>query len=76
MKVGFPAQGGKYEWMWVTLDAWRGQSLVGHLESSPVLRKDLSKGSRVQITEAEIFDWVIVQSGDVLEGAYTEKLSA
>jgi uncharacterized protein YegJ (DUF2314 family) len=76
VKVGFPAQGGKYEWMWVTLDAWRGQSLVGHLESSPVLRKDLSKGSRVQITEAEIFDWVIVQSGDVLEGAYTEKLSA
>jgi uncharacterized protein YegJ (DUF2314 family)/tetratricopeptide (TPR) repeat protein len=76
VKVGFPAQGGKYEWMWVTLDAWRGQSLVGHLESSPVLRKDLSKGSRVQITEAEIFDWVIVQSGDVLEGAYTENLPA
>lgn len=75
VKVGFPTQGGSYEWMWVSLDAWRGQSIVGHLENTPVLRKDLAKGARVQITEGEIFDWVIASSGDVLKGGYTEHIS-
>lgn len=76
VKVGFPAQGGAYEWMWVTLDAWRGQSIVGFLENEPVLRKDLDKGSRVQITEGEIFDWVIADNDQVLEGGYTERITA
>jgi len=74
VKVGFPAQGGAYEWMWVSLTAWRGQFLVGRLENAPVLRKDLQKGSRVQVSEGEIFDWVISESGVVVEGAYTEQI--
>ncbi len=72
VKVGFPAQGGKYEWMWVSLDAWRGQSLVGYLENSPILRKDLHRGSRVHFSEGEIFDWVISRSGSVVKGCFTE----
>ncbi len=74
VKVGFPAQGDAYEWMWVSLVAWRGQALVGHLENTPVLRKDLHKGSRVQISEGEVFDWVITESGKVVGGAYTEQI--
>lgn len=62
--------------MWISLDAWRGQSIVGYLENTPVLRKDLAIGSRVQITEGEIFDWVITSSGDVLKGGYTERITA
>ena len=76
VKVGFPTQSGDYEWMWISLDAWRGQSIVGYLENTPVLRKDLEMGSRVQITEGEIFDWVITSSGDVLRGGYTERITA
>ncbi len=76
VKVGFPTQSGDYEWMWISLDAWRGQSIVGYLENTPVLRKDLAIGSRVQITEGEIFDWVITSSGDVLKGGYTERITA
>lgn len=74
VKVGFPAQGGAYEWMWVSLVAWRGQFLVGRLENTPVLRKDLQKGSRVQVSEGEVFDWVISESGEIVEGAYTEEI--
>jgi uncharacterized protein YegJ (DUF2314 family)/tetratricopeptide (TPR) repeat protein len=74
VKIGFPAQGGVHEWMWVSLDAWRGRSLVGYLENTPVLRKDLVKGSRVQISEGEIFDWVITRAGTVIDGAYTEEI--
>ncbi len=74
VKVGFPAQNGSYEWMWVSLDAWRGKSIVGFLENVPELRTDLEKGMRVQITEGEIFDWVISREGEVLNGAYTENV--
>ena len=76
VKVGFPAQGGEYEWMWVSLNAWSGGSLVGFLQNSPVLRKDLQKGSLVKLNDGDIFDWVIVNRGDVLGGAYTEKIVA
>lgn len=76
VKVGFPAPGGDYEWMWVSLTAWRGQFLVGNLENTPVLRKDLQKGSRVQVSEGEIFDWVISDSGKIVEGAYTEQIAS
>jgi len=76
VKVGFPAVGGKYEWMWVSLNAWRGESLEGRLQNSPILRKDLKKGARVHVTERQIFDWVIVRQGDVVKGAYTEALLA
>jgi uncharacterized protein YegJ (DUF2314 family) len=76
VKVGFPARDGSYEWMWITLDAWRGKSIVGFLENVPELRKDLEKGMRVQITEGEIFDWVISREGEVLNGAYTENVLA
>jgi uncharacterized protein YegJ (DUF2314 family)/tetratricopeptide (TPR) repeat protein len=76
VKVGFPAPGGDYEWMWVSLTAWRGQFLVGNLENTPVLRKDLGKGSRVQVSEGEIFDWVISESGKIVEGAYTEQIAS
>ncbi len=74
VKVGFPAYGGQYEWMWVSLDAWRGQSLVGFLENAPILRKDLHKGSKVRINEAEIFDWVIASGDNIVEGGYTEQV--
>jgi uncharacterized protein YegJ (DUF2314 family) len=72
VKVGFPTQGGKYEWMWVSLDAWRSGSIEGHLENTPILRTDLLRGTRVQVTERDIFDWAIAQGGSVVSGAYTE----
>ncbi|MCX5872822.1 MAG: DUF2314 domain-containing protein [Deltaproteobacteria bacterium] len=75
VKVGFPANGGQYEWMWVSLDAWTGKSLDGFLENAPVLRKDLQKGAKVSINEAEIFDWVIANGANILEGGFTEKVT-
>lgn len=74
VKVGFPAQEGQFEWMWVSLDVWRGNDLVGRLENSPVLRKDLRKGCRVQISVGQIFDWVISREGKLVKGPYTEHI--
>jgi tetratricopeptide (TPR) repeat protein/uncharacterized protein YegJ (DUF2314 family) len=75
VKVGFPAQNSQFEWMWVSLEAWRGSSMVGRLENVPVLRKDLRKGSRVHITEGQIFDWAISREGYLLKGPYTEHIT-
>ncbi|MFH0825630.1 MAG: DUF2314 domain-containing protein [Pseudomonadota bacterium] len=75
VKVGFPAQGGDFEWMWVTLEDWQGASIVGQLQNRPVLRRDLGLGARVQLHESEIFDWVISSRGAIVSGAYTEGLS-
>jgi len=76
VKVGFPVREDEYEWMWVTVDAWNGTSLAGRLENNPVLRKDLVKGCRVQLSEGEIFDWVIASEGHILEGAFTEQIAS
>ncbi|MFH0959338.1 MAG: DUF2314 domain-containing protein [Pseudomonadota bacterium] len=75
VKVGFPTQAGQYEWMWVSLDAWRGKSIEGSLENAPLLRTDLRKGIKVSINEAEIFDWVITQGNEILEGGFTERIA-
>lgn len=75
VKIGFPAQGGQFEWMWVSLNNWQGEFLAGHVENVPVLRKDLEKGSLIKISEREIFDWVITREGKVLQGGYTERIA-
>ncbi len=72
VKVAFPTDSDQYEWMWVSLDSWRGRTLFGYLENVPQLRKDLLKGSRVQINQDDIFDWVVTKSGAVVKGGYTE----
>ncbi len=76
VKICFPAVGGQCEWMWVTVAHWIGLDLEGHLENSPILRKDLSRGARVQLREDQIFDWVISSGGRVIKGPYTEHIKA
>ncbi len=75
VKAPFPSPEGEVEWMWVTLERWRGKTLFGYLENMPVVRRDLRKGSRVRINETDIYDWVIMKGGEVLHGAFTEKLT-
>ncbi len=72
VKIGFPCLEGEQEWMWVSLESWRGESISGYLENMPTIRRDLRRGSRVQIDEKDIFDWVIARNGCIEKGAYTE----
>lgn len=74
VKVGFRGQQGEYEWMWVKLDSWRGHSLEGLLQNSPIALKDVHKGSRVHLNVADIFDWAIVSPDKLLDGAFTENI--
>lgn len=74
VKVGFPFGNNAFEWMWVSLDAWRGGTIVGFLENAPTRRKDLHLGCRVQVGEGEVFDWAIARDGTIVKGAYTERV--
>lgn len=44
-------------------------------KTAPLLRKDLRKGIKVRLNEAEIFDWVIAQGNEILEGGFTEHIA-
>lgn len=72
VKVGFPVEEGKYEWMWVSLAEWKNGSISGRLENVPVKRTDLQKGCLIIIRESDIFDWVVSSEGKILKGAFTE----
>ncbi|MDQ1237972.1 MAG: hypothetical protein QG577_156 [Thermodesulfobacteriota bacterium] len=72
VKVRFDSEQGEHEWMWVSLDTWKGRELEGYLANSPVLIKSLAKGSRINVSDKDIFDWVIMSNGSVLEGGFTE----
>ncbi len=76
IKVKFDSETGDHEWMWVSLNTWKGRSVEGILENDPVLIKRLQKGSRVNITDQDIFDWAIVTDGRLLDGGFTEALRA
>ncbi len=75
VKVGFPSPTGAYEWMWLSLEEWRDESIVGRLQNTPSLRKDLEVGAPVSITEEEIFDWAVISRDQgLIQGAFTESI--
>lgn len=72
VKVRFDSEQGQHEWMWVSLDTWKGREIEGYLVNTPVMIKDLNRGSRINVSDNEIFDWVIMNNGHVVQGGFTE----
>ena len=56
--------------MWFAVDALENEVIYGRLESDPVHISSLVVGSRVQIANSDLNDWIFVSSG-VVEGAFT-----
>lgn len=74
VKVRFDSETGNHEWMWVSLDKWKGRTVEGFLENEPIHLKKLKKGNRINMSDRDIFDWVIVADGTILDGGFTEAL--
>ncbi len=74
VKVRFDSESGGHEWMWVSLDKWKGRIVEGFLQNEPVLMKQLQKGSHINMVDQDIFDWVIMAEGKILDGGFTEAL--
>lgn len=75
VKCGFPyGDGDEQEFMWVTLEQWQGERLVGLLSNHPVHRTDLEAGQRLELAEEDIFDWTLHDSSGNWLGGYTDSI--
>ncbi len=75
VKYGFPyGDEDRLEFMWVTLESWRGESLVGLLSNHPVHCTELCAGARVEIPEEGIFDWTLHGADGKWIGGYTDSI--
>jgi uncharacterized protein YegJ (DUF2314 family) len=73
VKAPFPAPDGRREWMWVEVIEWQGDRISGTLQNDPV-HVELKAGQRVQVSAAEVFDYLHKKADDSREGNETEKL--
>lgn len=75
VKCGFPyGEEGELEFMWVTIEQWQGDRLVGLLSNHPVHRTDLEAGQRLELPEEEIFDWTLRDASGNWLGGYTDSI--
>ncbi|WP_125206206.1 DUF2314 domain-containing protein [Capsulimonas corticalis] len=72
MKHGFPRRGAEgEEFMWIAVKTWRGDQISGTLVNDPQYCLHLRVGQPVQISEAQVFDWLITTLDGAREGEYT-----
>lgn len=62
------------EWMWVEVTKWTGTSMEGVLQNEPNHVSGINVGSVVPVTEAEIFDYIIMKADGTVEGNETGKI--
>jgi hypothetical protein len=70
VKHGFPAGRRGKEYMWVVVNRWTGTDLHGQLVNNARDSK-LRAGHEVDLTETDVFDWVLELPHGEHEGGYT-----
>ncbi|BDI30624.1 hypothetical protein CCAX7_26750 [Capsulimonas corticalis] len=76
VKYGFPVgdpRDDNHEYMWVFVREWVGGRIAGELVNTPQMRTDLRAGQRIDLTETDVFDWIIVGPNGPQEGGYTDR---
>ncbi len=58
VKAPFTTDDGGTEWMWVEVDAWKGQTMTGILINEPFAVSALKIGARVEVRQSDLFDYV------------------
>jgi uncharacterized protein YegJ (DUF2314 family) len=74
VKAPFKTPGGGHEWMWVEVTAWRGDEIRGLLKNEPSDIPALHAGQRVQVSQAEVFDYIRRGADGRQEGNETSKI--
>lgn len=59
------------EWMWVEVTSWKGDAIYGVLRNEPFYIAKLHVGQRVQVSMAEVFDWMRIQPDGTQTGGTT-----
>lgn len=60
--------------MWVEVQRWHGDSLVGVLDNEPYYIKNLKRGDVVTVKEGDLFDWMIQLRDGGTEGGETNRI--
>lgn len=58
VKAPFETPDGGHEWMWVEVQRWEGDTLVGILDNEPFAISGLRAGARVEVEVDSIFDYI------------------
>ncbi len=75
VKGPFAAAGDATEWMWVEVATWRGHRIHGTLLNEPDNIPSLSEGSEVDLSDEDLFDYMLVGPGDAHEGGETNDIA-
>jgi hypothetical protein len=74
LKAPFDTQDGGHEWMWVEVIEWNSDKIKGLLKNEPFNIPDLHAGQMVEISEADVFDYLRTRADGTVEGNETGKL--
>jgi uncharacterized protein YegJ (DUF2314 family) len=71
VKAPFETPDGGREWMWVEVISWNGDKIEGLLKNEPFNIPDLHGGQMVEVTAAEVFDYIRKHTDGTTEGNET-----
>ena len=74
LKAPFDTPDGGHEWMWVEVIEWNGDKIKGLLKNEPFNIPDLHAGQMVEISEADVFDYLRTRADGTVEGNETGEL--
>lgn len=75
LMVKLPFEGGEArEWMWVEVTSWKGEEIIGTLNSDPQYSDELSSGDEVRGLEEDVFDYILNGPDGIIEGNGTGKV--
>jgi uncharacterized protein YegJ (DUF2314 family) len=74
VKAPFKTSDGGTEWMWVEVVRWQGATIHGVLRNDPFDVPSLKSGSRVDVEESTIFDYILTRPDGSREGNETGPL--
>jgi hypothetical protein len=61
------------EFMWIAVKTWRGDQIAGTLANDPQYCLNLRVGQPIQLSESQVFDWLITTLDGAHEGEYTTR---
>jgi hypothetical protein len=75
VKHGFPTgEPDHNEYMWLAVAQWTGDRLGCHLANEPHYRTDLRAGQYFELTEDQLYDWVLIKPDGEHYGGWTNRV--
>ncbi len=74
VKAPFATPTGSNEWMWVEIISWKGGKISGLLQNEPIAIPALHGGQTVEVSDADVFDYIVQYADGRHEGNETGKI--